>query len=276
MGGTQTTQHQKILTDLTTNTEDYIQSSCTGSCGPTVTNTEIIVAGKQGNVSIVAKCNVNSNCMMTNQAITTVDSIVANALTQDSNTITGIFGGALIPVKVTNTTNIKTTIANNISQITESTCQASSSANISNTLVYVEPTGSQGNFTIDASSDVNATCTMNNLSKIQIQNSVNNSSNQTAKNKSLLAIIFMVLLVCVLVGGIILILLMATGVLKGAMGESGGPKEEGGAGVPGEKGGKGEGGKGGGGGGGLVEDVGEVAKVGEEVGKVGTKAAEFA
>lgn len=221
MGGTQTTQRQKILTDFTTSTKEEINTQCSAICQTDVSNVFISLGANTKSLTISATCNTNASCLMTNQTVATVQSIISNALSQDSSTISGIFGGALLPVKTNETVNITSTITNNITQITESTCQASSTADVNNVVVYVAPTGSTGKLYIGTNSSANSTCTMNNLAKIQLQNQVNNKSAIKAKTKSLLSVIFTTLMVVVLIGGIIILLLISTGFLKGTFGGGG-------------------------------------------------------
>lgn len=221
MGGTQTTQRQKILTDFTTSTQEEIKTQCSAVCQTDVSDVYVSIAGPTKSLTISATCNTNASCLMTNQTVATVQSILSNALSQDSTTISGIFGGALLPVKTNENVNITSTITNNITQITESTCQASSTADVNNVVVYVAPTGSTGKLYIGSNSNANSTCTMNNLAKIQLQNQVNNKSAIKAKTKSLLSVIFTTLMVVVLIGGIIILLLISSGFLKGAFGGGG-------------------------------------------------------
>lgn len=221
MGGTQTTQRQKILTDFTTSTKEEINTQCSAVCQTDVSDVYVSIAGPTKSLTISATCNTNASCLMTNQTVATVQSILSNALSQDSTTISGIFGGALLPVKTSETVNITSTITNNITQITESTCQASSTADVNNVVVYVAPTGSAGKLYIGSNSNANSTCTMNNLAKIQLQNQVNNKSAIKAKTKSLLSVIFTTLMVVVLIGGIIILLLISSGFLKGTFGGGG-------------------------------------------------------
>jgi len=166
---------------------------------------------------------------MSDQVISTIEDTLASAVTQNAKSITDLFNDGVFTNKVNNGVNIKNTLASNTTQIMQSTCQSTAAGSASNNFVYVTPTGSsRKEVLISASSNVNASCTMTNLAKSLTQNQVSNNADQKARNIGMFAYIFMVLLAIVVIGGVVLVLLAATGVLGSAFKGSGsGDSDEG-------------------------------------------------
>lgn len=221
MGNT-TNQKARILNNIMTSTQEEISSTCSAKCDTSADNNVVIVAGRTKGVRIEAKCTASADCIMSDQVISTIENTLASAVTQDAKSVTDLFNDGIFTNKMDSSVNIKTTIANNTTQIMQSTCQSTATGSASNNFVYVTPTGSsRKEVYISTETDAQSSCTMTNLAKSLTQNQVSNNVDQKSRNIGMFAYIFMVILAIVVVGGVVLIILGATGVLGSAFKGSG-------------------------------------------------------
>lgn len=220
-------QSASILTQNTTTSAQTLVNTCSADCIADASGNTLIITGRTKNININAKCTANTSCTMTNQVQSTVTNMIDNSVSQQTKAVTDFFNDFMsnhIDQKI----DITSILTNNLTQITQNTCQASASTQANQNFIYVGSTGTTGNVNISADSDVHASCTMNNLAKAQTQNTVTNRTNQFSKTLGMIAVIFVAILGILLIGGLVLILLMATGVLGSSMkgGGSGGKTPE--------------------------------------------------
>jgi len=188
---------------------------CTATCNQISSGNVVIFDGGNigGNVNVLNQsCRVDANCVMQNVAETDLSNIIQDTV-QQKNTSVGasMFDG----IGDQENTNINTeNVSNYITQILQSTCQASIWMNSSdNFLFYSANTG--GNFSAlnqgDSSTSASASCAMSNISKLKVANSVSNSTTQANTSVGLFGMIILVILLIILFP---IIIVMIRGVLK--------------------------------------------------------------
>jgi hypothetical protein len=216
---------QKI--NLNNNSVDNLVNTstltCSANCVATNTGNTFIITGKTGNINIDATCTADANCMMSAAVQTTVEQTLSNAVGQEAKMVTDLFND-FASSKIDNTQDITNSMINNTTQITEIACQSSATTTVSNNFVYVK--GQTGNINLDANGSANSSCTMKNLAKIQTHSKISNNLLQKDKKIGMFAIIFIALISIVMIGGIIFVLLISTGVLKGMTSGGGGGKND--------------------------------------------------
>lgn len=205
-----------------------LQSSsqtCTSTCSQQQDGNVAIVAGRTGNIVYGQKCTSNAACTMSITLQSSINNMLANAVQQSNTAITDLFNDGIIFSRVNEGVDIKSNIVNNMTQITQASCQASSVQSQSDNFLYVQSGGRTGNVNYAQDGNASANCTMINASKMQAKSQINNNAAQKAKQIGMFAMIFVAIVLCVLIGGIVILLTATTGVFKGIVGGGGSGKE---------------------------------------------------
>lgn len=184
------------------------QNTCSASTTASVSGTVVVISG---NVSNVVTGNAyargaNATCSMNNSVNTQVSNMIQNTVSNSTSATTGILG-TLLTYQTTNDSNdIEQSIVNNISQVLTNTCQANSMADVSQNYLFYQNKGStvSGNFIgyNAVSSQVAASCAMQNTSKIVTYNQASNKVSNVQKYATVGAIFAAVLAVVVVLVGV--------------------------------------------------------------------------
>lgn len=193
------------------NVTNDIVSSSSATCNATSTseqiNNTIIVLNSEisGDVGVVTVTSVDASCTIGNTMNDTISNSIAAAVQQENSALNGILGG-LGNESQSNLIDVTQNIANNVTLLMNSTCQATNTVAQENNLVYLDgSTIGQNVGILNTGGTSYASCTINNLSKLQVYNQMTASASQKNSSVSLLALIFIIVFLCVLVAAIIAI-----------------------------------------------------------------------
>jgi len=138
-----------------------------------------IISGNFTGVAITS--NTDATCLMVSNMQDSVQNILSSTIQQTNKSASDIFSGLSFPPTENNSFDISQSITNNISQINNATCSASTITSASNNYIYLGPkTKIGGNFigvTID--SDASANCSMTNTMKNTTYNQAQASGTQS-------------------------------------------------------------------------------------------------
>lgn len=221
MGGYQSNTSnisQSTMTSILNQSAQTCQASCTANQSGNV----IIIDGGniQGSVGFSENCKVTASCTMVQSLDTQVENIIS-AIAEQSNTALTGFMGDLSFNAATNSVNIRNSITNYITNITESTCSSRAVMSQSNNLLYASNanvSGSNNNFfgfQIGSSGNpisVQSACSMSNISKVSVYNQENASSKQSNLSVSSLGLIAVALILFIVM---IVIIVIVSAVGKG-------------------------------------------------------------
>lgn len=228
----------KLTQEVTNNILQSQSSSCNVE---NVTNTSgnvIITTGSSVGQFVginVGQQNANASCLISNSMDSQIATILESQLEQSIDSATDIFSFLSIN-KAKNNIDLRQAIANNITQIANSTCQAKNIVNTTNNYVVAVDTNTKGFIGVNiGASDANASCTMNNLSKLVVYNQQQGNVKQETETKGTFATfasMFAMFGVILVLGIVLVIVLFSTGafssILGGAKGGSSGSTSSGG------------------------------------------------
>lgn len=227
--GTTSSNSLDVTQDVMNNFVQESRESCISSTNCQANNNVIVVSGSvAGNVGIVESCTANSRCMMNNSMDTSITNILASMTNQKNTAITDLFGDFSFNSQ-TNSVNIRQTIQNFVTQITESTCQSTASLIANNNIVISNATvgGSvgvilgQGN---DPAGTSQSSCTMTNITKLEAYNKEQSTNSQSNTSIGMIAIIAIIIGLVLIVGLVMVAIVAATGGLTGIIGAAKGKK----------------------------------------------------
>jgi hypothetical protein len=204
MGGGQSNT-VNLQQSITNNTVTSSSISCDATATTIQANNTIIVLDSEvgGSVGDISGVTVDASCTIGNSMSSAISNSLSAAVQQENTALNGIMGG-IGNSSQSNLIDIMQNVSNNTTVLMNSVCQATNTVDQSNNLVYVDgSTVGQNVGVINTGGTAYASCTINNLSKLQIYNQVQASATQTNKEISLLSLIFIVILLCVVVCAII-------------------------------------------------------------------------
>lgn len=175
-------------------TSNFLQEStqvCAASAASEASNNTVIVEGtvNQG-INISSTSQADAKCSMTNNVSQISENMITDLVSQAA-TAEVDFLGDLAWTNVKNNSSIYESIATNMTQITSSSCLATDTAAADNNFVYVTTTGTvNGGINFTTSANANASCVMQNTSKMQSYNQVLNNTDQTAKYTGMFVAMF--------------------------------------------------------------------------------------
>jgi len=201
------TINEQVMTSILNESSEKCSASCTANQTGDVVIIENSTIG--GDAGFEVSCSAAASCIM-NQSIDTQVQNVLSAIAQQSNaSVSGLLGD-LGDSGESNQADIDLSIRNFITQMEESTCTASVSFNQSNDLFYASNSSINGfagfQIGINQPASANASCTMSNLSKIVVYNQAQAQTNQSNTQVSMLALIAIAVVICVLIGGILILM----------------------------------------------------------------------
>lgn len=199
MGITQsnTVQFQQ---NISNNIISSSQASCVATATTTDINNTIIVLDSEvsGDVGIITVQNVDASCVIGNTMDDTISNTISAAVQQENSALTGILGGLGDDVNQDNLIDVSQNISNNVTLILNSVCQSTNTVDVSNSLVYVDGSVVGQNVgIINTGGTSYASCTINNLSKLQLYNQATASAKQSNSDISLLSLIFIIIFLIV-------------------------------------------------------------------------------
>lgn len=189
-------EQASLATSIVNQSLQNVSNYCTISCNDNINNLDIVVVGGNDTINIGQVCSiVGSECMIKNLISTQVDNLVKNIVQQQESNL-GIF--SLFGPSSSESTNITTSIKNQVSQLINNTCSQSSNQNISNTTVFAEDANL--NLTISQSGSVQkAQCALDTVAKLLINNDVQNSVKQSESSCGNILGILIVIVIIVLI-----------------------------------------------------------------------------
>lgn len=242
-GGNQQTNYVNDSQSVTNNILQLNQQSCIATVQQNVTGNVVYFNGGsiQGNATgiDVTSTSTDATCLISSDMDNNITNILSAIAQQSNSTDSGIFGG-LGATKANNTFDVQQSTVNNISQVNQALCQASTINNVVGNYVYYNNTNVGGNFVGISVADTSATanCTMNNYQKNTLYNSEQARSDQSNKKVSALALLIIViaLIIGLVVVGMFVIFgisaIKKSGTGKAGVGVGGVPGQPGMVGVP--------------------------------------------
>jgi len=190
------------------------QENCISSTYNTTSGNYIFVEGSTivGNIGILQGTSTDSSCLMVSAMENTIKDIMTATSKQSNNTSNDWFGGFSWTGQ-TNAFDLMQSSVNNISQINQLTCAASSMQTTSNNFIYVRNSNVSGNVGIVNTSSAQANCSMTNMMKNYSYNYMQGDNNQDNAQKGMFVAI--VAAICTLIGIIIIgvVILFAVGAI---------------------------------------------------------------
>lgn len=206
-----TTDVSNNSTEILNQTNQILQSSsesCLGQCTANQSGNEVIISGsKIGNLNFNQQCPASASCIMNSTLDTNVSDIMSAMADQEAVTQLG-----LLNMNFSNTSNnldIQESITNQITQIMQSTCQATSDVNQYDNMIVLK-NSTAGDISISNSGSATANCTMTNTARAVVFNQQTAKSSQKAKRESVLAMIVIAIVIGIIaIGGLVVIFLMS-------------------------------------------------------------------
>lgn len=206
--------NQSNTTDVTqtvmTNVFEETATSCNATCTEVQSGNVVIIENDTigGSAGFAESCQVSASCMMNNTLDTQVTDILSSITSQSNSAVTDILS-SLSFNNETNSANITQNTTQNITQIIDSTCNATLAFTQTDNLFYASDSGISGfaGFQIgqDVPSSANASCSMSNMSKAVVYNSVQAQTTQSNSTMGAFALIAAAIVACLIIGGILIV-----------------------------------------------------------------------
>lgn len=179
--------------------------SCTAQVQANTNNNQVIINGGifEGNVTGVStQVSTDASCSITSSFDAQVQNAIKAIVAQTIQTETSWFNA---PGFQDNTFNINQTIVNNINQVNNELCAASTVTSSSNNYVYVAAGATvSGNFIgITNAGQANATCSMTNYMKSVTYNQAQAQGTQTNTIQSIFGGFFAIIITIAIIGAIV-------------------------------------------------------------------------
>lgn len=205
---------------------------CKSDCTNISSGNTVIFNGSNisGDVDFNQSCSATAHCIMEQQLQSQVQNMMSAIAQQQQEVEKSILSFTV--ANDVNYSEINENIVNSITQILQSSCQATSSNITNDNLVILNNTNVEGSFSFSQTGNATANCTMNNLARQVAFNQQQAKTNQTQKIESIFAIIAIAVIVVVIVGAIIVFLTLRGGsgssnINVGEKGEKGKSKSSG-------------------------------------------------
>lgn len=181
------------------------QQNCIAQTNQSSSGNVVIVSGAtiNGDVGVQTTTNTDATCLMVSNMEDSIGNQLA-AITQQTNTAATDLFGDFQYTEETNIFNVDQSVTNNIAQINEATCAASSITSANNNYIYVSDTTVNGFVGVNSASNASANCSMTNMMKNTTYNQAQASATQGNTVVGMFAAFFAVL------GGIIGLIIIIT------------------------------------------------------------------
>lgn len=186
------------------------QQNCIATVSSSANNNVVIINGANisGNFTGIADTTkTDASCLMVSSMENSISNILNATLQQTNTAETDWFNGFQF-TSDTNSFNIVQSVTNNINQINEATCSASTIQSANNNYVYVTDATIGGNFVgVTESTSANANCSMTNIIKNSTYNQVQANATQSNVIKGMFVAMigaFAVIFVIIAIGVVVL------------------------------------------------------------------------
>lgn len=216
--GTDVSNTVGIQNNFTNSFTQNLSQTCSADCNITIDNNQIFVGSgtSVGDITISAGdgCQAEATCSMTQSANITISNLINSMIDQEITSVTDMFGD-FQSSELQNNANVNNYINNYVTQISSQSCQANSSVSVSDNTIYVGSGSSAGNLTITGGggSSATASCAMTNMAKASAYNQATTTSTQKGTAIGMFAMFGVALMALLLIGGIIIVVMIATGSL---------------------------------------------------------------
>lgn len=213
MGGGQSNV-AKSTQEFMNNITQVDQQNCLSSVIQDTSGNVVIISGDKIKGSVTGVTNTlstDSSCLMSSNISASVSNILKSIMQQTNSTKSGLFGD-LLDGKNNNDIDIFQSVVNNISNVNQSTCSASTMSSSNNNYVYLSNSVVGGNFVgVNESSNTSADCSMSNTMKTSVFNSGQASGSQKNKTMGIFGIIMGIVGLIVVMGIVMVILVFVLG-----------------------------------------------------------------
>jgi hypothetical protein len=213
----------KVQQEFMNNITQSNQANCLATVNDQANGNVVIIsgstiAGDATGVSVTT--STDATCLMVSNMQDSVDNILASITDQTNTAETDFFNGFQF-TNESNSYDLKQTIANNISQINQTTCAANNSTSTSNNYVYVSSSKVGGNFVgVTNTASAAANCSMNNTMANATYNKAQSQNSQSNTVKGVFATLvglFSGIMGILIIGAVLLFALEAAGKAKGSI-----------------------------------------------------------
>lgn len=191
-----------------TSVNNILQQSetyCFANCNGDIENINIIVlnGSKVDGIEIEAVCTSQSLCSMRNE-LDSISTQQLEAIQYSEATFAGQAAFVTWPGFSINTTNNNTvqTLSNTVTQVIDSTCEASANNNISNINVLVGNNSEVGGFYIGTDGTATADCNMENSAKSSVSQTAITDQTAVSTGGSVLIIALLIIAVVIIAIGL--------------------------------------------------------------------------
>lgn len=196
------------------NQQECISQSSAGASGNVVIIQNSTINGEDVGINVTST-QTDASCLMVSSMDTSITNILEAIAQQTNTSVTDLFNDFSIDSQV-NVADIDQSVVNNITQISEALCEASSISSAENNYVYINNSDVNANFIgVNVStSDTSANCTMSNYMKAVTYNQAQASVSQANTSIGIFAIIMAVIAIVMIVLIIAIIIIFAIGSSK--------------------------------------------------------------
>jgi hypothetical protein len=195
MGGQD--EQANIATNMVTNSLQQVGNYCSITCNNNISNQDIIIIGGNATIDLSQSCSaVGAECMIKNLLNTQVKNLIDNIVQQKESNL-GIY--SLLGPSSNESTNITSSIKNQVSQLINNACAHSVNNTDTNNTVFAQDANL--NLTFAQTGNINnAQCALDTVAKMVINNSVKNSVSQTESScGDVILILIIIVVVCVII-----------------------------------------------------------------------------
>lgn len=197
--GAQDNQYADLANSIVNNSLQNIANYCSISCNDNISNLDVVLIGGDDTININQSCSVlGAECVIKNLINTEIENLIDNIVNQkgEANSIFSLFGPSS-----SEDVNITNSMKNQVSQLISNTCSIAVNNNITNVSVIAQDANL--NLSLAQTGSVNkAECILDTVSKLLINNDIQNNVKQEQSGLSLgqfLGIIILIIIVAILV-----------------------------------------------------------------------------
>jgi hypothetical protein len=200
--GSQDEQFISLANSIVNNAIQDVGNYCSISCNDNISNLNVVLIGGNDTVNINQSCSIiGAECLIKNVMNSQIDNLVDN-ITKQINSAGSIF--SLLGPSSSETTNITSSIKNQVSQLVSNTCVIASNNDISNVSVIAQDANL--NLNLAQTGSVNrAECILDTVTKLLINNDIQNNVTQEESGLSLAGFLGIIILICIVIILVIII-----------------------------------------------------------------------
>lgn len=214
MGGLNSIQSKQ---DFYNNIFQQNQQICKAKTNVEVSGNVVVVNGSRVNGDVIG-VNVNgvttdANCIMQSAMQNNITDVLKSIANQTNTSSTSWFDAWRVGINVD---NLRQTVHNNISQVSQQLCDATTSTTADDNYLYVGSTSVGGNIIgVDiTNTNTNANCTMVNTMKNVVYNQAQSQVTQSNTQLSMFLIIGIVVVIVIGIIILVIVFLLISGIFK--------------------------------------------------------------